>query len=542
MENQFHELKAGDIVENRYEILDIIGKGGFGVVYRAKQINIDRMVALKVLLPEAGNIDPQAVERFRREAVLISSLESPNTITLYEFGQTPQGVLFTVMEFARGETLQQLLTREGGLPSNRVIHIISQVLRSLHEAHQKGIIHRDLKPANIMVGEYAGQHDHAKVLDFGIAKILTASSDAQSTLILTGRLVGTPRYMAPEQLRGDNPTPACDLYALGLIMSELLTGNHAVSSTEPMEQIQAQINPVSFQLPHVVGVPPRLVTIVNRAMDKDVNKRFQSADVMRQALQGAAKISVMPEKDDEKTQLYDSQANPLPLSSPMAPPQPSFVPQYDNHPQAAPQIEGRGLGKYLAMSLVLFILALSGVLVVLFSDKQEPAQSNHALTEIHTQETETNENADHTSDVDSPDTENPAVVDTAGTVDNDGKGNQATNGETLDGQDPLLNQQQVDGLIDMGGDSPGDLSDVFVFETVAVEVTANTANARVYFGEDSCRTPCSIQVPVDGTPIQIRISKNGYHSTRHNVTAGDAPTLMIRLQERVDEDAFDIIL
>ncbi len=176
------------------------------------------------------------------------------------------------------------------------------------------------------------------------------------------------------------------------------------------------------------------------------------------------------------------------------------------------------------------------------SNKQEPADNNYSPTGIQEQETDTNESADHDSGVESPDAGNLAVVDTAGTVDNDGKGLQATNDETLNGQDPLLNQQQADELIDMGGDSSGDLEDAFVFETVAVLVTADTSNARVYFGEDSCRTPCSIQVPVDGTPIQIRISKNGYHSTRHNVTASDAPALMIRLQERADEDAFDIIL
>jgi len=306
MAQTFQGFQPGDRLDERYEIVDTIGQGGFGIVYRARQIAIDRIVALKVLLPEADTVDPQAVERFRREAVLISSLESPNTITLYEFGQTDNGLLYTVMEFARGKTLRQILATEGAVPPNRVVRVIKQCLQSLQEAHQRGVIHRDLKPANIMVGEYAGQQDHVKVLDFGIAKVLK-SGDTQSTLALTGRIVGTPRYMAPEQLRGINPTPACDLYALGLIMFEMLTGGPAVTAVEPMDQVQAQMAPDPFVLPPVAGLPASLAANVAKALEKDPSKRFQSAAEFAKALETSDRIVVPDVNAELKTKLMTGQ-------------------------------------------------------------------------------------------------------------------------------------------------------------------------------------------------------------------------------------------
>ena len=361
MVKDFEGFRAGEIVDGRYEIIDTIGQGGFGVVYRARQIAIDRVVALKVLLPEADTVDPQAVERFRREAVLISSLESPNTITLYEFGQTNTGLLYTVMEFARGDTLRQVLAREHSLPAHRVVHICAQVLQSLFEAHQRGIIHRDLKPANIMVGEYAGQHDHVKVLDFGIAKILK-SGDTQSTLALTGRIVGTPRYMAPEQLRGANPTPACDLYALGLVMFEMLTGGPAVTASDPMEQVQAQMRPEPFALPsNTPGVTPAMVNILNRVLDKEPAKRFQSADVFRKALQGATKISV-PSDDMQKTKQVDPQAILAAQAVAQGMGQPH---QAAPMPVPAAKPAKSSLGLYIVVAALFFLLALGGLAFML---------------------------------------------------------------------------------------------------------------------------------------------------------------------------------
>jgi hypothetical protein len=371
----FRGFQPGDRLEGRYEILDTIGQGGFGVVYRARQIAIDRVVAVKVLLPEADEVDPQAVERFKREAMLISSLESPNTITLYEFGQTNDGLLYTVMEYARGETLRQLIANEGRLPANRVVRIAQQVLASLHEAHQRGVIHRDLKPANIMVGEFAGKHDHVKVLDFGIAKVLK-SGDTQSTLMLTGRIVGTPRYMAPEQLRGANPTPAADLYALGLIMYEMLTGRPAVEATEPMQQVQAQMATEPFHLGTLPGVPPGLIANVNKALNKEPLTRFQSADEFARALETSDRISVPSrERDEEATRKWDGAAvgdaleaegerrRRAAAAAATAQQRPTSAP-YPEVTQDAPR---SGLGVYIGLAAVLFILALGGLAFLLIT-------------------------------------------------------------------------------------------------------------------------------------------------------------------------------
>jgi serine/threonine-protein kinase len=400
----FQGFAQGYLVDGRYEIMDTIGQGGFGIVYRARQIAIDRVVALKILLPEADTIDPQAVERFRREAVLISSLESPNTITLFEFGQMPDGLLYTVMELAKGVTLGQLIENAGRLNAKRTQHIISQVLISLHEAHLRGIIHRDLKPANIMVGEYAGQKDFVKVLDFGIAKILT-SGDTQSTLALTGRIVGTPKYMAPEQLRGTTPTPACDLYAMGLVMYEMLTGGPAITATDMMEQVQAQLVGDDIKVPNnLPGVNPEFVTVVNRALIKEAAKRFQAADVFRKALEGAIKGASRPTADAAMTI-----ARPRPVISvgqaggaavltpqPMPPQQPRPQPTYREQTQQVPK-KG-GLGAYIIVAGIFFLLALGGVgFLMLTADESNDSGSDAGVSDAGTSAADARSTRDETT-------------------------------------------------------------------------------------------------------------------------------------------------
>ena len=608
MGQNFEGFRAGEIVDNRYEIIDTIGQGGFGVVYRARQIAIDRVVALKVLLPEADTVDPQAVERFRREAVLISSLESPNTITLYEFGQTNHGLLYTVMEFARGDTLRQVLAREHSLPANRVVHVVAQVLQSLHEAHQRGIIHRDLKPANIMVGEYAGQHDHVKVLDFGIAKILK-SGDTQSTLALTGRIVGTPRYMAPEQLRGANPTPACDLYALGLVMVEMLTGTPAVTASDPMEQVQAQMRPPNFTLPSTTpGVTPAMVNIVNRVLDKDPSKRFQSADVFRKALQGATTIAV-PSDDSQKTKQVDQHA--IQAAQAHVAKMRQTAPPVGMPPQ---QAHKSFFGIYIAVAAIFFLLALGGLAFMLvFQDKPDDTtdrgpdttRDTGAVTERDTgaipgRDMGSTYQADigpvaspDTGHLASPDTgpvprEDAVVVADTGVivppvdtgqvlvtpdtgpvaVEDAGAPVPDTTPYTFDAV-PLVPDTGVLPTPDVGpvivadtGPATADIAqqadaeeaaDVVAppvdatqqGETVALEITTVPNRVRLYWGDEDCRSPCTISVPADGTPVRIRLRKTGYESLTREVSAADAPQLEIQMEREAaqpDASRIDIIL
>jgi hypothetical protein len=209
----------GATIDGRFQILDRVGRGGMGTVYRAKQTSMNREVALKVI-DRTLEKDAAAVKRFFREAQLASQLAHPNTVAVIEFGQDPTGPVYLVMELLRGETLSKLLQRTGALPLDRVVRIGVQMCDALAAALALGIVHRDLKPDNVIVLD--GGRDHIKVLDFGLARSLL---DPATNITAIGVIAGTPRYMAPEvALRGAAPAPAQDIYALGVVLGELATG------------------------------------------------------------------------------------------------------------------------------------------------------------------------------------------------------------------------------------------------------------------------------------------------------------------------------
>ena len=204
-------------IDDRYEVLDVLGRGGFATVYRARQSSVGREVAIKVLDPRSSGAD-QVGERFREEARITSTLRHPNTLKLFDFGCTASGRLYLVTELLVGVCLSEAL--EGGrrLSVPRALRIVKDVALALEEAHAHGIVHRDLKPANIFLVQ-VGQREHAKVLDFGIAKVLDGH-----VRTATGTIFGTPAYMAPEQIRDEPLDGRCDLYSLGLVAFVSLTG------------------------------------------------------------------------------------------------------------------------------------------------------------------------------------------------------------------------------------------------------------------------------------------------------------------------------
>ncbi len=277
----FVSLQPGDVINDKYELLDQLGAGAFGAVFRARQLGIDRIVAIKCLLSEAGAVDETAIERFKREARLSSALEHPNTITIHDYGQTESGVLYLVMEYVRGVTLKTMLKNEQRLQPSRAVRIVKQVLSSLHEAHSRGIVHRDMKPANIMLFNRLGDKDVIKVLDFGIAKFVSddgqAMGSAKDDLTVAGRIVGTPRYMAPEQINGKGAFPASDIYALGLMFYEMLTGRQAVSGDSTLTLIAQQISNAPVIDPNSPLIPEPLRPILIRSTAKNMLERYQTA-------------------------------------------------------------------------------------------------------------------------------------------------------------------------------------------------------------------------------------------------------------------------
>jgi hypothetical protein len=274
-------LRPGDMVAGRYRIETQIGQGGFGAVFRATQVNIAREVALKMLLPELLAAD-EGLQRFRREAQLAQRLEHPNTVRLLDFGQAENGAPFIAFELLRGESMDRALHQQGRFSPGRVARITMQVLKSLMEAHALGIVHRDIKPPNIMLCEFQGESDYVKVLDFGIAKTTTPTATSAG-LTQAGHVVGTPQYMAPEHLLGQAPSPAADLYALGLVMAEALAGQMIYQGV-PTDVCLMQISPDPVPLPAMVLQSP-LGPVIHRATQKAVERRYATAGEMLQHIE-----------------------------------------------------------------------------------------------------------------------------------------------------------------------------------------------------------------------------------------------------------------
>jgi serine/threonine protein kinase len=241
----------GRVFKDAYRIESKLGEGGFGAVYAAIQLAVERPVAIKVLRPDRLAHDEELrgllTRRFQREAVATSRLMHPNTVRLIDFGQSADGVLFLVLELLHGADLSEIIRRDAPIELARVARIGQQVCQSLSEAHGLGIIHRDLKPSNIFVQDFDGVRDFVKVMDFGIARVVAADS-AQSQLTRTGTVQGTPRYMAPEQAMALETGPPSDLYALGCILYEMLTGG-PVFDAETL---------LAISLAHVQTPPPHL--------------------------------------------------------------------------------------------------------------------------------------------------------------------------------------------------------------------------------------------------------------------------------------------
>ncbi len=274
---------------SHYRILEKLGAGGMGVVFKAQDTRLDRAVALK-FLPEDSAQDSQTLERFRREAHAASALNHASICTIYDIGEQ-DGHSFIAMEYIDGDTLRRYINGKP-LPLDRILDLGIQIADALDAAHSEGIIHRDIKPANIFVTK-RGQ---AKVLDFGLAKLVpkavadqpsgSSRNSHEESLSIVGVISGTPSYMSPEQVRGDDLDSRSDLFSLGLLLYEMATGRQAYSGNTGGVIIEAILTRQPA-LAHTVNpdVPPKLEEIINKALEKDRNLRYQSAAEIRADLQ-----------------------------------------------------------------------------------------------------------------------------------------------------------------------------------------------------------------------------------------------------------------
>ena len=266
----------GRTIDGRFHVSRLIARGGMGKVYLAEQSPLGRPCALKVLDPNS-DADPEFCRRFFREASTAARLTHPNTVTVFDYGRTSDDIYYIAMEYLEGKTLHRAIRDAQGMEESRVISVASQVCRSLREAHALGIVHRDLKPANVLLVRHGDEQDFVKVLDFGLVKQLGESPDEQLTQ--TGLFMGSPKYMAPEQIHGNAVDARTDVYALGVMMYEMLTGR--VPFDRPTN--------VGVLMAHVSEAPPRLVDtkpdvvcspalehIVMRCLEKDPENRISS--------------------------------------------------------------------------------------------------------------------------------------------------------------------------------------------------------------------------------------------------------------------------
>jgi len=271
---------VGTVVAGRFLVLKRLGAGGMGVVYQAEQLSVHRVVALKILHLQRYIDDKTLAARFRTEAEAASRLTNPHTVTVFDFGEAEGGALFMAMEFLKGQTLTEELRSQGPLRWPRAFAIAEQIAGSIAEAHKSGIVHRDLKPDNVILVERNGETGFAKVLDFGIAKVLEPSgTDRRSHLTRTGMIFGTPQYMAPEQIRGEAVSPATDVYALGVMLYEMLAGRLPFTHESPMAILTMHLADKPPPLKDVAaGLPAEVVRIVERAMSKSAGDRYPSMD------------------------------------------------------------------------------------------------------------------------------------------------------------------------------------------------------------------------------------------------------------------------
>ena len=285
---------VGREIAGRYRIVKKLGEGGMGAVYRGEQISLKRAVAVKLLKPELGT-NQMVLRRFNAEAEAVAKLSHPNTVNIYDFGQDTDGALFIAMEFIDGRSLRQAIQTEGPFTPTRAISIALQVAASLSDAHAHSIVHRDLKPDNVMLQDRGKHKDVVRVLDFGIAKLRDDSRATQQAMTQAGDMLGTPQYMAPEQIRGEAIDGRTDIYALGCMIYEMLTARLPFEAPTIMAMLSKHlleaIVPPSQRRPDLM-IPPAVDQIVLAAMAKDPAGRPATMDLFSEQLQ--ALLQVLP--------------------------------------------------------------------------------------------------------------------------------------------------------------------------------------------------------------------------------------------------------
>jgi len=340
---------VGREIAGRYRIVKKLGEGGMGAVYRGEQLSLKRAVAVKVLKPELGS-NQMILRRFNAEAEAVAKLSHPNTVNIYDFGQDSDGSLFIAMEFIEGRSLRDAIQKEGPFSPTRSIAIALQVAASLSDAHAHSIVHRDLKPDNVMLQDRGRNKDVVRVLDFGIAKLRDDNRATQQAMTQAGDMLGTPQYMAPEQIRGEAIDGRTDIYALGCMIYEMVTARLPYEAPTIMAMLSKHLleNPVppSQRRPDL-AIPPSIDQLVLGAMAKDPAARPATMEQFAEYLQ--ALLATLPADPNRSAGMSVQQgiATPVapssfpgPVVAPPTQPPPAFTPPPFGPPTTPPPSGG----------------------------------------------------------------------------------------------------------------------------------------------------------------------------------------------------------
>ncbi|MDQ6633777.1 MAG: serine/threonine protein kinase, partial [Gemmatimonadota bacterium] len=333
----------GQVLADRYRVLRSIGEGGMGRVYLAEHVKMGRKSAVKVMSPSLAPT-PEAISRFNREAANASQIHQPNVAAIYDFGETADGTLYLAMEYVEGETLTALVRREGTLQPRRAAELTGQIADGLHAAHHLGIVHRDLKPDNILVTRQPDGREWVKIVDFGIAK---TTKDLGQNVTSIGVSIGTPDYMSPEQLAGEALDARTDVYSLGLVLFNMLTGSlphPAMTSKQSLvERLTIKPRPLAEVKPNVVW-SPRLQKALDRALAPEPDDRYATVNELAREVRGAAGMAIS----------IGAAAPSDAVTKTMTPLVSGAIPA-----KAAASPRGKGSGKGAVIVVVLLLMAAS---------------------------------------------------------------------------------------------------------------------------------------------------------------------------------------
>jgi len=364
-----NDPRVGLVLQDRYRIEERLGQGGMGVVYLAERIGLGRRVAIKFLHADIA-AQPQFRVRFEREARAMSKLHHPHCVSVIDFGVADAP--YIVLEYVTGESLSHLLAR-GPIPLRRALTIIRQILAGLAHAHNEGIVHRDIKPDNVILAEATGTGDHARLLDFGLAKVTKRAGTASGLLGATA--MGTPSYMSPEQARGEDVDARSDLYSCGVMLFQMLTGKRPFTGSDPLDVLRAHVEDKPPRLADAMPgarFPPALETVLAGALAKNPDSRYASAIDFSEALraiqeapgfdESAALIeATKPRRDEQREKPMDWEGLKPPPPAVVVLPEIAVEPEPERRRETArerPRKQGWGFGDYLFWILVLIVIGV----------------------------------------------------------------------------------------------------------------------------------------------------------------------------------------